>query len=134
MQARANGGEDSGGFGPNGPNGAQGDDDGSDDGQTRAANAPLGLMVQPLTPGIARAINVDPTVQGVVIAAVDPNSDAAGKLKYADVIQGINGVPVRTAADVARIVAQAKAAGRPQVLALVQRGRGAPQFVAIKVK
>ncbi|WP_294218872.1 Do family serine endopeptidase [uncultured Sphingomonas sp.] len=131
LQARANGGEDSGGFGPNG---GQGDDDGSDDGTTQGTTAPLGLNVQPLTPGIARAIGVDPTVQGVVIATVDGSSDAAGKLKRGDVIQGINGNPVRTAADVARIVAQAKAAGRPQVLALVQRGRGAPQFVAIKVK
>ena len=131
LQARANGGEDSGGFGPNG---GQGDDDGSDDGTTQGTTAPLGLNVQPLTPGIARAIGVDPTVQGVVIATVDASSDAAGKLKRGDVIQGINGNPVRTAADVARIVAQAKAAGRPQVLALVQRGRGAPQFVAIKVK
>ena len=31
----------------------------------------------------------------------------------------VNGVPVRTAADFARVVAQAKAAGRPQVLLLV---------------
>jgi serine protease Do len=82
----------------------------------------------------ARAIGVDPTVQGVVIATVDASSDAAGKLKRGDVIQGINGNPVRTAADVARIVAQAKAAGRPQVLLLVQRGRGAPGFIPLKVK
>jgi serine protease Do len=131
LKALANGGEDSGGFGPNDAQ-PGGDDD--SDGTTQGSTAPLGLNVQPLTPGIARAIGVDPTVQGLVIATVDAGSDAAGKLKRGDVIQAINGTPVRTNADMARIVAQAKAAGRPQVLLLVQRGRGNPAFIAIKVK
>ncbi|MGP7796353.1 Do family serine endopeptidase [Sphingomonas sp. CLY1604] len=131
LRALANGGEDSGGFGPN-----DGQDDGSDDGDgvTQGSTAPLGITVQALTPGIARAIGVDTSVQGVVIATVDQSSDANGKLRRTDVIQAVNGVPVRTAADFARVVAQAKAAGRPQVLLLVQRGRGAPAFLAVKVK
>jgi serine protease Do len=41
---------------------------------------------------------------------------------------------VRTAADLAAAVTQAKAAGRPQVLLLVQRGRGASAFIAVKIK
>lgn len=131
LRALANGGEDSGGFGPN-----DGQDDGSDDGDgvTQGSTAPLGITVQALTPGIARAIGVDTSVQGVVIASVDQSSDANGKLRRTDVIQAVNGVPVRTAADFARVIAQAKAAGRPQVLLLVQRGRGAPAFLAVKVK
>ncbi len=48
-------------------------------------------------------------------------------------IQAVNSTPVRTAADVARLVAQAKAAGRPQVLLLVQRGR-IPGFIPVKIK
>jgi serine protease Do len=115
---------------------------GADDDDTPAgAVAPtsgnaLGLTVQPLTPAIARApaVNVDATVQGVVIAQVDPSSDAAGKLKRGDVISAINGAQVRTAADVAAAVTQAKAAGRPQVLLLVQRGRGPGAFVPVKIK
>ena len=134
LRALQNGGDDSGGFGP----GDQQQDDGSDDdstgaGTTQGSSAPLGLNVQPLTPGIARAIGVDPTVQGVVIATVDSSSDASGKLRRGDVVQAINGTPVRTAADVARLVAQAKAAGRPSVLALVQRGRGNPAFIPLKI-
>nr|WP_232473893.1 Do family serine endopeptidase [Sphingomonas sp. MA1305] len=134
LKALINGGDDSGGFGP----GDQQQDDGSDDdgtgaGTTQGSSAPLGLNVQPLTPGIARAIGVDPTVQGVVIATVDSSSDASGKLRRGDVVQAINGTPVRTAADVARLVAQAKAAGRPSVLALVQRGRGNPAFIPLKI-
>ena len=133
LQAQLQGQDDSGGFGPNA---GQGGDDGDDDTSSvpQSSTAPLGLTVQPLTPGIARAIGVDSAVQGVVIATVDSSSDAAGKLKRADVITAVNGVPVRTAADYARVVAQAKAAGRPQVLLLVQRGRGNPAFVPIKVK
>lgn len=134
IKALANGGEDSGGFGPNDPQGDGSDDDsGTGAGTTQGSSAPLGIAVQPLTPGIARAVGVDPTVQGVVVAAVDSSSDAAGKLKRGDVIQAVNSVPVRTSADVARIVAQAKAAGRPQVLLLIQRGR-MPGFIAVKIK
>lgn len=126
--------DDSGGFGAT--PGADSGDDGDDDTASvpQSSTAPLGLTVQPLTPGISRAIGVDSSVQGVVIATVDAASDAAGKLKRADVITAVNGAPVRTAADYARAVAQAKAAGRPQVLLLVQRGRGNPAFVPVKVK
>ena len=119
------------GFGPNDSQTDGNDDD--DAGTTQGGSAPLGLNVQPLTPGIARAVGVDPTVQGVVVASVDASSDANGKIKRGDVIQAVNSTPVRTAADVARLVAQAKAAGRPQVLLLVQRGR-IPGFIPVKIK
>ncbi|GGB36842.1 serine protease [Sphingomonas metalli] len=115
----------------------QGDDfSGGDDAPTQAvpASSALGLVVQPLTPAIARQIGVDSTVQGVVVAQVDPSSDAAGKLRRGDVISAINGVPVRSSGDMTQVVAQAKAANRPQVLALVQRGRGNPAFVPLRLK
>jgi serine protease Do len=133
LLAQANGGDDSGGFGPNAPQGDGSDDSDGDTGVVQGAGGPLGLNVQPLTPGIARAIGVDPTTQGVVIASVDASSDAAGKLQRGDVISSVNAIPVRTAADVARIVAQAKAAGRTQVLVLAQRGRGAARFLPLKI-
>ncbi len=101
--------------------------------QAQGANA-IGLTVQSLTPQIARSIGVDSTVQGVVVSQVDPASDAAQKVKRGDVIVSVNSVPVRTAADVARAVSQAKAGGRPQVLLLVQRGRGPSGFLAVKIK
>jgi serine protease Do len=55
-------------------------------------------------------------------------------MRRGDVISAINGAQVRTAADVAAAVTQAKAAGRPQVLLLVQRGRGPGAFVPVKIK
>ena len=118
----------------------QGDDDGDgipdQDGQAAAqpASSPLGLAVTPLTAQIARAIGVDSSMQGVVVASVDPSSDAGQKLQRGDVIQAINSAPVRTAADLARGVATAKAAGRPQVLLLVARKRNNPAFIPVRIK
>ncbi|MGK6321869.1 Do family serine endopeptidase [Sphingomonas sp. DT-51] len=119
--------------------GAGGDDDdsfgGGDDGEQAApASNSLGLTVQPLTPQIARSIGVDSTVQGVVVAATDPSSDAGQKLRRGDVISSVNSQPVRSAADVARVVAAAKAAGRPQVLLNITRGRQGGGFIAVKIK
>jgi len=112
-----------------------GDDDGDDaTGSATPAGNTLGLAVQPLTPAIARAINVDSTAQGVVVAQVDPSSDAAGKLQRGDLVSAINGTPVRSAAELTAAVAAAKAAGRPQVLVLAQRGRGPARFLPIKIK
>ena len=92
----------------------------------------LGLSVQPLTPGIARSIQVDPTIAGVVVAAVDTSSDAGQKLKRGDVVSQVNGEPVRTAAEFGAAVARARAANRPQVLLRVTRQR-ATAFVPVRL-
>ena len=125
LQALAGGGDDA--FS------TDGDDDTPGTVAPSAGNG-IGMTVQPLTPAIARSIGVDATVQGVVIAQVDQTSDAYGKLKRGDVISAVNGAPVRTAAELSAAVTQAKAAGRPQVLLLIQRGRGAAAFIAVKIK
>lgn len=102
--------------------------------QATPGSSSLGVTVQPLTPQIARSIGVDSTVQGVVVASVDPSSDAGQKLKRGDVISSINSQPVRTGADAARIVAAAKAAGRPSVLLNITRGRQTSGFLAVKIR
>ena len=112
---------------------------GDDEGDTPslgqpAANA-LGVTVQTLTPQIARTLNIDSSVQGVVVATVDPSSDAGSKgMKRGDVIVSANGSPVTTPAALAAVVAQAKAAGRTQVALLFVRGRAPPFFVGVKLK
>jgi serine protease Do len=94
-----------------------------DDDNGAAGTASIGIVVTPLTPQIARSIGADPAARGVVITAVDSSSDAGTKgLKRGDLIVSINRTPVATATDVARIVGQAKAAGRKSVLLYVQRG------------
>ena len=98
-----------------------------------ASGAPLGLTVQPLTPAIARSIRVDPAVQGLVVAAVNPASDAGQKgFRRGDVIRSVNSVPVRTAAELAAAVAQARTAGRPSVLLQVTR-QAQTSFVPVRI-
>ena len=111
-----------------------GDDDDQGSEQAAPASNAIGVTVQPLTPAIARQVGVDSTVQGVVVSAVDPSSDAGQKLRRGDVISAINGTPVRSAADLARGVQAAKSAGRPQVLLMINRARGQSGFVPVKIK
>ncbi len=108
-------------FDPNDQDGAQGDD-GDDSSSPTGAAATLGVGVTPLTPQIARQIGVDASMGGLVILGVNPSSDAAGKgLQRGDVIVSANQQPVRTGADLNKIVAAAKAAGRKQIILFVQR-------------
>lgn len=108
-------------------------DDSGSASEAPAAGNSLGLAVQPLTPAIARAVGVDSTVRGVVVAQVNPATDAGQKLRRGDVISAVNGTPVASAAEMTAAVAQARAANRPQVLLLVQR-RGVPQvFIPVRI-
>ncbi len=100
-------------------------------GQTGAS---LGLAVQPLTPAIARSLGVEATTRGVVVAAVDPSSDAATKgIRRGVIILSVNRQPVATAADLTRQVQAARAAGRKQVLLFAQAPRGVPAFIAVDI-
>ncbi|MBY0521395.1 MAG: Do family serine endopeptidase [Sphingomonas sp.] len=102
-------------------------------GENAVAN-PLGVGVTELTPQITRALGLDATARGVVVTTVDPSSDAGQKLRRGDLIVSLNRLPVATAADVARVVAQTRAAGRDTLLAFIQRGRTPGGFVALKLK
>ncbi|MDF2383015.1 Do family serine endopeptidase [Nostoc ellipsosporum NOK] len=101
------------------------------DGATSASG--LGVAVTPLTPQIARSVGVDAAQGGVVVLGVDASSDAAGKgLQRGDVIVSVNRTPVASAADIARVVGQAKSGGRSAVLLYVQR-RALGRFVSVKI-
>ena len=108
--------------------------DGNDQGQAAPASSALGINVQPLTPQIARQVGVDSSVQGVVVVSTDPSSDAGQKLRRGDVISSVNSTPVRTAADIARVVAAAKSAGRPAVLLSVTRQRQSGALIPVKIR
>ena len=116
-----------------------GDDDSfpkdDDSNGQQAAQASLGLAVQPLTPAIARQVGVPTTVRGLVIGSVDPSSDAAAKgFQRGDVIISIAGKPATTAADVRTAVQEATAAKRTTVLVLVQRGSNPARYFGLKIK
>jgi serine protease Do len=101
----------------------------------RSARESLGLTVQTLTPEIARTLRLTDTSQrGIVIASVDPSSDAAAKgLQTGDIILSMNQRVTRTPEEAAAAVQAARAAGRPSVLLLVRRGNAPPIYIAVEL-
>ncbi|NJO14125.1 MAG: PDZ domain-containing protein, partial [Rhizobiales bacterium] len=95
----------------------------------------LGLQVTPLTPQIARTLGVPAEVKGVVVATVDPNSDAAQKgFRRGDIILSANYQPVATVAELVAQVTAATAEGREAILLRVQRGPQAPVFRPVRLR
>ncbi len=100
----------------------------------QAARASLGITLAELTPDVRRQLRLGNTINGVVIAGVNPASDAAAQgLQRGDVIVSINQQPTRTGADASAAVATARKAGRNTVLMLVQRGNNPPRYIGIKL-
>jgi serine protease Do len=94
----------------------------------------LGLTLAPLTPEAARAANLPATARGVIITAVDPNSNAGEQgLQRGDLIASVNNQPVTTPAQVVAAVDAARKAGRSSVLLLVQRGTAPGLFIGIDI-
>ena len=95
----------------------------------------LGLAVQVVTPDIARAVGVDAGTKGLVIGAASANSDAGRKgLRRGDVILSANRTPVASSEALAKIVNDAKTAGREAVLLEILRRGGPSAFIAVRVK
>ena len=102
------------------PPAAQGERAGADEGGG-AGTGKLGVTVEPITPEIARQLQLKPGAQGVVVSEVDPSSPAADAgLSQGDVIEQINRQPVRSSADVA--AALQRAGSRPVLLLVNHRG------------
>jgi serine protease Do len=111
-------------------------DQGTDQDNTPATpgSAVLGLSLQTLTPQISRALNLPTGSRGVVITAVDPNSDASDKgLQRGDLVVSVNQQLVTTPAQVQAAVDAARRAGRTNVLLLVKRGTAPEAFVGIEI-
>ena len=72
--------------------------------------------------------------RGVVITAVDPNSDAAEKgFQRGDLILSVNNRAVTSPAQVVAAVDAARRAGRTSVLLLVKRGNSPEAFVGVDI-
>jgi len=111
---------------------------GSDQGTTTPNAGPtqkaLGLSLAPVTPELARGANLPPTAHGVIITAVDPNSDASDEgLQRGDLIISVNGAQVTNPGQVIAAVNAARQAGRPSVLLLVKRGTAPEGFVGVEI-
>jgi serine protease Do len=95
------------------------------------ASGKYGMTVEPLTPEIARQLELDRNAKGVVISGVDPSGAAASAgLREGDVIQQINGRSVQSAEDVRSAL---NAAGDKPAVLLVARG-DATVFVPLRGK
>jgi serine protease Do len=83
----------------------------------------LGLEVKPVTPEVARELNLD-SADGVVVAAVEDGGAADGAgIRRGDVIREVDRKPVKTLADFERITAGLKT--DQNVTMRIQRGRAA---------
>ncbi|MDQ0454265.1 Do family serine endopeptidase [Rhizobium paknamense] len=102
-----------------------GDDQGSEERSapaTEQALAGLGVTVQPSDDG-----------KGLTITDVDPDSDAADKgVKPGEKITSVNNQEVAKAADVKKIIDQAKKEGRSKALFQIQTDKGS-RFVALPI-
>jgi serine protease Do len=98
------------------------------------ARASLGITLQPLTPQLRQQLRLPATVQGVVIAGINPSSAAASQgLQRGDIILSINQRPTTTPAEAAAVVEAARKAGRDTVLLLFQRGTNPPTYRGVKL-
>jgi serine protease Do len=94
----------------------------------------LGLSLATLTPELARAANLPTNAKGVIITAVDPNSDAGDEgLQRGDLIVSVNNQLVTSPAQVIAAVDAARKAGRSSVLLLVKRGNSPEAFVGVDI-
>ena len=104
-------------------------------GDQAAARASLGVSLQALTPDIMRQLRVPSDTRGVVIAAVDPSSDAARQgLNRGDIIISIDQKPVTTPQAAAAAVDQVRRSNpNGRVLLLVQRGSMSPRYIGVRL-
>jgi len=95
----------------------------------------LGLQVITMTPQIRNSLGVDESTTGLVIAAVDPNSDAGRKgLRRGDIILSANYESVDTIEGLNAQIAAAEEAGRDAVLLRIKR-RGQPaRFLPVRLR
>ena len=95
----------------------------------------LGLQVLEMTPQIARSLGVGPDVEGLVIGAVDPNSDAGRKgLRRGDIILSANYQVVTTIEGLQDQVRSAQDGNREAVLLRIQRRGAPPRFVPVRLR
>lgn len=100
-----------------------------------AAAKALGFTAIQLTPQIARQLGASDGIRGVVVTAVDMNSDAGQKgLRRGDIILSVNYQDVGTPQDLDTAARAAKSSSRDAVLLRVQR-RGQPAtYLPIRIR
>ncbi len=95
----------------------------------------LGMQVTPMTATIARSLGVAADTKGVVIAAVDQNSDAARKgFARGDVIISANYQSTPTVEALLEQIKAATDSKRDAILLRIQRRNNPPAFIALRLR
>ncbi len=95
----------------------------------------LGIQVLELTPQIARRLGADADTSGLVIGAVDPNSDAGRKgLRRGDIILSANYEEVSTIEDLLARINEAEADNRDALLLRIQRRGQPPRYLPVRLR
>ena len=89
----------------------------------------LGLTLAPLDQASRRRYRVHPDASGVLVTAVDPESDAAGKVRPGDVIEEVAWSPVTSVAEIRDVVDASSGSG--EILLVLNRNG---QFVLQSVE
>lgn len=94
----------------------------------------MGLTLAPMSDDARQKYSLDDKIVGVVITAVDAKSNASEKgVRPGDVVVEVAQQEVKTPAEVAKHVKEAKDSGRKSLLFLMDRG-GDLRFIALKVE
>jgi|UPI000682063B serine protease Do len=81
----------------------------------------LGVSIQPVTPEIAQALNLQDE-KGALVAQVVPGGPAADRLQSGDVIQAVDGKPVDSLRDLPKLIAASKV-GQSATLGVIRDGK-----------
>ncbi|MCG8441378.1 MAG: Do family serine endopeptidase [Caulobacterales bacterium] len=95
---------------------------GSGEAVAGSAETVIGVTVAPLTDGARREHRIGPDVEGVLVVAVEPASDAYGKIQEGDVIEEVAFERVSTPADAAARAEAEAATGKPVLLVVNRDG------------
>lgn len=95
----------------------------------------LGLQIMPLNAQVRRQLRLGADTKGLVIAQVDPSSDAAAVgLQPGDVIIAANNLTVSTITELEGAIRQALTGKRSAVLLRIQRGARPPLSVPVRLR
>ena len=111
------------------------DEDPMEPGDNTVIEKKLGLQVLPLNAQIRRQLGVGSDTQGLVVAGVDQNADAARKnLRRGDIILSANYREVTTLEQLEAIIETAEDEGRDAVLLRVQRRGSQAAYIAVRLR
>ncbi len=95
----------------------------------------LGLTIVPMSDDLRAKYKIKDDVNGVIIIAVDPDSDAAAKnIMAGNVIVEVKGVKVKAPDEVKSQIDAAKKTKRNSVLLLISNAKGDLRFIAVSVQ